>query len=100
MHRFVSPRALCLPFLCSSSAVAQVCLVNQNVNMVSGTDWTTGDLFLQRQNELSMAVSTRNNLHLLAGNNDYRTVNRLGLSGIVAVKSAESSPISGSRGLF
>lgn len=45
-----------------------------NVNMVSGTQWPTGDPFLQRQNEPSMAVSSRNALHLLAGGNDYRTV--------------------------
>jgi len=51
-----------------SPARAQTSLAGNNVNMVSGTDWTTGDPFLQRQNEPSMAVSTRNNLHLLAGN--------------------------------
>jgi hypothetical protein len=33
-----------------------------------------GDPFLQRQNEPSLAVSSRNSLHLLAGANDYRTV--------------------------
>jgi hypothetical protein len=52
--------------------VAQV--AGQNVNMVSGTKWPTGDPFLQRQNEPSMAVSTRNPLHILAGANDYRSV--------------------------
>src|SRR5579884_237754 len=45
-----------------------------STNMVTGTQWPTGDPFLQRQNEPSMAVSSRNPLHLLAGNNDYRTV--------------------------
>jgi len=46
----------------------------QPVNMVSGLTWPYGDPFLQRQNEPSLAVSTRNALHLLAGANDYRTV--------------------------
>src|SRR6476469_3745218 len=46
----------------------------QNVNMVSGTQFPGGDPFLQRQNEPSLAVSSRNALHLLAGANDYRTV--------------------------
>jgi hypothetical protein len=50
-----------------------------NVNMVSGTTWPDGDPFLQRQNEPSLAVSTRNALHLLAGANDYRTVDLPGL---------------------
>jgi hypothetical protein len=51
----------------------------RNVNMVSGTKWPDGDPFLQRQNEPSMAVSTRNPLHILAGSNDYRTVDLPGL---------------------
>jgi Putative Ig domain/Galactose oxidase, central domain len=58
--------------LSSSPAHAQV--ASQNVNMVSGTQWPTGDPFLQRQNEPSMAVSTRNPMHILSGANDYRTV--------------------------
>jgi hypothetical protein len=49
-------------------------VAGQNVNMVSGTQWPNGDPFLQRQNEPSMAVSTRNPMHILAGANDYRTV--------------------------
>ena len=59
-------------FLTAPPAAAQV--AGQNVNMVSGTKWPTGDPFLQRQNEPSMAVSTRNPMHILAGANDYRTV--------------------------
>src|SRR5260370_1312292 len=50
--------------------------------MVSGTNWTNGDPFLQRQNEPSIAVSSRNSSHLLAGANDYRTVDLPGLLGI------------------
>src|SRR5437762_7393439 len=49
-------------------------IAGRNVNMVSGKQWPGGDPFLQRQNEPSMAVSTRNLLHILAGANDYRTV--------------------------
>jgi len=52
-----------------------------SINMVSGTGWTNGDPFLQRQNEPSMAVSTRNTLHLFGGANDYRSVDIAGLAG-------------------
>ena len=51
----------------------------RNVNMVSGRTLPFGDPFLQRQNEPSIAASTRNPLHLLAGANDYRTVDLPGL---------------------
>ncbi len=47
--------------------------------MVSGTSFPGGDPFLQRQNEPSIAVSSRNRLHLLGGANDYRTVDLPGL---------------------
>ncbi len=51
-----------------------------SVNMVTGTQWPGGDPFLERQNEPSMAVSSRNPLHLVAGNNDYRTVDLPGVN--------------------
>ncbi|MGH9565807.1 MAG: sialidase family protein, partial [Candidatus Angelobacter sp.] len=78
-------RLLVVAVVCCLSlrvARAQSPAAGANVNMVSGTDWTTGDPFLQRQNEPSIAVSTRNPLHLLAGANDYRTVDLAGLLGI------------------
>jgi len=53
--------------------------VGPNVNMVSGTTFPDGDPFLQRQNEPSCAVSTRNPLHIFCGANDYRTVDIPGL---------------------
>src|SRR5437899_5690724 len=64
----------------SIGLIAQV--PGRNVNMVSGTTLPDGDPFLQRQNEPSVAVSTRNPQHLLAGANDYRTVDLPGLLGI------------------
>jgi len=52
----------------------EVLIAGRNVNMVSGITLPGGDPWLQRQNEPSIAVSTRNPLHILAGANDYRTV--------------------------
>ncbi len=56
-------------------------IAGQNINMVHGTSLPGGDPFLQRQNEPSIAVSTRNTMHLLAGANDYRTVDFPGSEG-------------------
>ncbi len=76
------------PLFCLLVAIATLSVVcieadaqvpGPNVNMVSGTKWPGGDPFLQRQNEPSIAVSSRNSLHLLAGANDYRTVDLPGL---------------------
>ena len=66
--------ALAFTTLIYATAGAQGPTPGQNINMVSGTTFPGGDPFLQRQNEPSIAVSTRNPLHLLAGANDYRTV--------------------------
>src|SRR3989441_8542436 len=77
--RVLALLVLCCCTMSSTPVSAQV--AGQNVNMVSGTGWTNGDPFLQRQNEPSIAVSTRNTLHLLAGANDYRGVDLPGLLG-------------------
>ena len=61
-------------FAAAVSAQEPELIAGQNVNMVSGTEWPDGDPFLQRQNEPTIAISTRNELHLMGGSNDYRTI--------------------------
>src|SRR5215813_10016434 len=68
-----------LSLLIASATIGYTQVPGRNINMVSGTSWPGGDPFLQRQNEPSIAVSSRNPLHLLAGANDYRTVDLPGL---------------------
>ena len=71
-------RALALAVLAAVGATLSAqqpqIVPGSNVNMVSGTTFPDGDPYLQRQNEPSSAVSTRNPLHILSGVNDYRTV--------------------------
>jgi hypothetical protein len=76
-----------------SSPATQSLLAGRNVNMVSGTKLPFGDPWLQRQNEPSIAASTRNPLHLLAGANDYRTIDMpddFKLPGIEGTASADA----------
>ncbi|OLC84682.1 MAG: hypothetical protein AUH72_01160, partial [Acidobacteria bacterium 13_1_40CM_4_65_8] len=77
------PRVCALVAATLAATLGGIALIAQvpgrNVNMVSGTTLPDGDPFLQRQNEPSVAVSTRNPQHLLAGANDYRTVDLPGL---------------------
>src|SRR5262245_4130276 len=73
--------AMVMSAVVAENSAAQV--PGSNVNMVSGTSLPGGDPFLQRQNEPSMAGSSRNPQHLLAGANDYRTVDLPGLPGDV-----------------
>jgi hypothetical protein len=80
------PAVTLFVFLSVISAFAQT--PDRNVNMVSGTQWPGGDPWLQRQNEPSVAASTRNPLHLLAGANDYRTVDIPGLEDIKVIADA------------
>jgi hypothetical protein len=67
--------AVALLFLAGGlTAYAQKPYVGANVNMVTGTRLGDGDPFATKQNESSMAVSSLNANHLLAGANDYRLV--------------------------
>ena len=72
--RAFAPRIVLALFFVFLPVLCEAQYAEQNVNMVAGTDWPNGDPYLQRQNEPSLAISTRNPLHLLAGANDYRTV--------------------------
>lgn len=62
------------PLPTSTFPNGQGIIVGRNVNIVSGVTLPHGDPYLQRQNEPSIAVSSRNPLHLFVGANDYRTV--------------------------
>lgn len=81
-HRLKDFSVIAVICAAMTATPARAQVSGQNVNMVSGTNWTNGDPFLQRQNEPSIAISSRNSSHLLAGSNDYRTVDLPGLLGI------------------
>ena len=75
---FFARAAVCLWTL-AGALDAQI--PGRNVNMVAGTSIPNGDPYLQRQNEPSIAVSTRNPQHLVGGANDYRSVDIPGIAG-------------------
>ncbi|HEY7502375.1 MAG TPA: FG-GAP-like repeat-containing protein, partial [Vicinamibacterales bacterium] len=62
-------------FLCLDVAMAQQLgpIAGPNVNVIAGTG-PGGDWTMQRQNEPTIACSSRNPAHCMAGANDYRTV--------------------------
>ena len=76
---FVSLTVLSLILANTAGAQDGQLWVGPNVNMVSGTTWPNGDPFLQRQNEPSVAGSTRDNMTLMGFVNDYRSVDIPGL---------------------
>ncbi|MDH5622816.1 MAG: glycoside hydrolase, partial [Gammaproteobacteria bacterium] len=79
-RRYARLSGLLVAFLASAVFAQDTALISgQNINMVSGTEWPSGDPFLQRQNEPTIGISTRNELHLMGGSNDYRTVDLPGL---------------------
>ena len=58
---------------CLGAARAGASTTSPNVNVIAGTG-PDGDWTLQRQNEPTIACSSRNPLTCLAGGNDYRSV--------------------------
>ena len=79
-HFRAAALAVCLLLPPLASAAPPV--AGPNVNMVSGTRFPEGDPFLTKQNEPSIAVSSRNPRHLLAASNDYRQVAVLTAEGL------------------
>ena len=72
VRRLSAAFAIAIVMALSASIAAQI--PTRNVNMVASLVWPNGDPFLQRQNEPSIAASTRNPMHMLGGSNDYRSV--------------------------
>ena len=65
--------AVCFGLAIERAGAQQQGSAGANVNVISGTG-ADGDWTLQRQNEPTMACSSRNPQNCLAGANDYRTV--------------------------
>ena len=63
-----------LSLVVAAPLAAQPFAVGPNVNMVTGTRFPEGDFGLTKQNEVSLAVSSRHSRHLMAGSNDWRLV--------------------------
>src|SRR5262245_49349521 len=75
LSRFFLAFVLALALSAVAHAHQSTIAVSPNVNVLPGiTDQIQGDLFLQRQNEPVVAVSTRNPDHVMVAMNDYRTV--------------------------
>ena len=65
MRRLRSLSLLSFSFVLLLTAVcSRAQTTGPGVNMISGAGWSNGDPFLQRQNEPSLAFSTRNTLHM------------------------------------
>ena len=77
--RLLGPAVACVALVLVSAGGVHAQVPGPNINIVSGTGFPDGDPFLQRQNEPSIAISTRNPCHLLAGANDYRPVDAAGV---------------------
>ncbi|MFO1322513.1 MAG: kelch repeat-containing protein [Burkholderiales bacterium] len=77
----MAPLAVAI-LVAGGSALAAPPSAGPNVNMVSGTRFPEGDPFLTKQNEPTIAVSSRNPRHLLAASNDYRQVAALTAEGL------------------
>jgi hypothetical protein len=70
-------------FAQTSAPASAFVAVSPNVNVLRGiNDPIRGDALLQRQNEPSVAVSTRNPNHVMIAANDYRTVDISGDVGL------------------
>ena len=82
VRRSLAGLGFALASLATTTFAQQPVAVGPNVNMVGGPasyvpgrdPALVGDPFLQRQNEPSLALSSRNPCHILAGANDYRAV--------------------------